>query len=124
LVVKQDFATNIQYHTKTPNIDFWVHVDLGIENFGCRKVGGPAKSGEVCHWVIEIGEPKIDDLNVACLRNDNILKLEIYQNTRGFNGCKKSVNLGAQHCSDDSSPRHCQSAAQIYEQLIPEVVRD
>jgi hypothetical protein len=79
LVVKWNFATNedIQYHTKTPNIDLWTRVDLGIKQLGCSEVKGTTESGEVAHWVVEVGKSKIDDLDVARLRDKDVLNLEI-----------------------------------------------
>jgi len=79
LIVKRDFATNedIQHHTKTPNIDLWARVDLGIKQLRCSEVKGAAESGKVADWVVEVGKSKIDDLDVACLRDKDVLNLEI-----------------------------------------------
>jgi hypothetical protein len=40
------------------------------------------------------------------------------ENQYGYGYIDSEADLGAQHYSDDNNLKHCQSAAQIYEQLV------
>lgn len=49
LVVEWDFATDkdIKNDAETPNVNFGTGVDLGVKQFGCRKVQAATECAEV-----------------------------------------------------------------------------
>lgn len=77
-------------------------------------------------WVIEIGQAEVDDLNVACLRNENILNLQICVVLRQLEShtVDETPYPDGPRCSCGNSREHSQSAAQTCEPRVLVVDHD
>ena len=79
LVVKGHLATyeHVQDHSKAPYVDLRPGIYLGIEKFRRSKIKGATKRRQVGDGIVEIREAKIDNLNIASLRNEDVLDFEV-----------------------------------------------
>jgi len=71
LVVKRNFAAyeDIENYSETPDVYFGTGVYFCIEKFWSCKVKRAAEGCEVCDRIKKIGQPKVDDFDVASLRD-------------------------------------------------------
>jgi hypothetical protein len=79
LVVKRDFTAhqNIDDDAKTPHIHLGARVSFGSEKLGCGEIETPTESLEVTAGGKQVAEPKVDDLDVAILADEDIFNLEV-----------------------------------------------
>lgn len=92
LVVKGHFAADkhIEDDAEAPEVDFGSGVRFGVEELWGGKVEGAAERGELGVLGVEVREAKVDDFDVACFGDENVLDLEVYQNIRfGSQKCGK-----------------------------------
>ena len=79
LVVERHLAANqdIQDDSKTPHIDLGPSVDLRVEEFWCSEVQRAAERRKMVDGVVQIGETEVDDLDVARVRDEDVLNLQV-----------------------------------------------
>ena len=79
LIIEWYFAADqhVQYDAETPNIDFRSGVLTGLQQFWCCKIQASTESFEKRLWRKEIAEPKVDDLDITSLADQDILDLQI-----------------------------------------------
>lgn len=84
LIVEWHFATykNIEHHTETPYVDLRTSIHFRIEEFWSCEIEGATKCCEVLDRVVQIGETKVNYLDVSGLRNENVLDLKVYKTLR------------------------------------------
>lgn len=79
LIVKRYFAAyqNIQDDTKTPNIDLWPEICLGLEQLWGCKVERATESLQQALGSECVAQAEINDLNVTSLTDENVFDLEV-----------------------------------------------
>ena len=79
LIVKGDVAADedVEDNAEAPGVDLWAGVDLGVEEFGGGKVERPAEGAETGDGIVEVGEVKVNDFDVAGLGDEDIFDLEV-----------------------------------------------
>lgn len=79
LVIEWHFAAyqDIENDSETPNIYFWACVDFRVEEFWCSEIQRTTERRQMCQWIIQIGQAEVDDLDVAGLRYEDVLNLEV-----------------------------------------------
>jgi hypothetical protein len=79
LVVERHLTTHqdIENDAKTPNVDLGPGILLRLQQFRSCEIQAPAKRLELVTWREQVAKTKVDDLNVACLANQNVLDLEV-----------------------------------------------
>ena len=80
MIVERHFAADkdVKHDAKAPNIHFGPSVHFCIQEFWCSEVEGTTECRQVLRGVVEIRETEVNDLDISCLRDENILNLEIY----------------------------------------------
>lgn len=128
LVVERDLATDqhVQHNSKTPYIHLRPGVNLRIEKLRSGEVERTTECRKMMGWVIEIGQAEVDDLNVACLRNENVLNLEICGLLRQLksHAVDQTPYPDEPRYSCGNSREHSQSAARTCEPRVPAVDHD
>ena len=79
LIVEGDFAAyeDVEDYPERPDVNLGTGVDFGVQQLGSSEVEGPAERGEVGGRVPEIGQPKIDDLDIPGLGDQDVLDLQV-----------------------------------------------
>ena len=79
LIVKGDLAADedVEDDAKAPDVDLGAGVDLGVKEFGGSKVERSTEGAEAGGGVIEVGEAKVDDFDVAGLGDEDVFDLEV-----------------------------------------------
>jgi hypothetical protein len=68
---------HIKHDSETPDINLWASVDFGVEELGSGEIQRSTERREVAGWVEKVGETKINDFDIAGLRDEDILDFEI-----------------------------------------------
>jgi hypothetical protein len=79
LVIKRHFTAHqdIENDAETPNVDFRPCVLLGLQEFGCSKVQTSAEGLQLTSRGEQIAQPKVNNLDVTSLANQDILDLQV-----------------------------------------------
>ena len=79
LVVERHFPTyeHVEHDAEAPHVDLGPGVDFGVEELGRGEVERAAEGGEMVDGVVEVGEAKVDELDVPRLRDKDVLDFEI-----------------------------------------------
>ena len=79
LVVERNFAAHedVQDDAERPHVDLGASVRLGVEELGRGKVERAAERRQVRHGRVQVRQAKVDDLDVARLRDEDVLDLEV-----------------------------------------------
>ena len=79
LVIEWYFSTHqdVEDDSKTPHIHLGTGILLRLQQFRGRKIQGPAKSLQVISRTKQIRKPKINDLDVARLGNEDVFNFEV-----------------------------------------------
>jgi hypothetical protein len=85
LIIKRNLSTDehIKDHSQTPHVHLRAGIDLGVEQLGGCEIERPAKGGEVTEWIVQVREAKVDDFDIAGLRDEDVFDLEVYGRSCG-----------------------------------------
>ena len=88
LIVKGDLAADedVEDDAKAPDVDLGAGVDLGIEEFGSGKVERSTEGAEAGGGIVEVGEAKVDDFDVAGLGDEDVFDFEVCLEKTGRSG--------------------------------------
>lgn len=81
LVVKRYLPTHqhIEHDSETPYVHLRTRVDLRVEELRRRKVKRTTEGAEAVGGVVEVRETEVNDLDVARVRDEDVLDLEIWK---------------------------------------------
>ena len=80
LIVERHLAAHehIQHDPETPHIDFWPSVEPRVEQLRRGKVERSAERRQLGRRRKQVGQTKVDDLDVARVGDEDVLDLEIW----------------------------------------------
>lgn len=79
LIVERDFSTNenVENDSKAPDVDLGTGVRFSVEELRCGEVERSAERVEMRRRGVEVRETKVDNLDVARFRDEDVLNLQI-----------------------------------------------
>lgn len=81
LIIERHSTTykDVQYDAEAPDVDLGACIYLGIQELRRSKVERAAEGREVLCGIVEVRETEVDNLDIPCLRDEDVLDFEVYE---------------------------------------------